>query len=110
PARFDVGVLQRRVDQPQGRDAARIARLHRGLQRTVDVVAQHRPTLQTARYSEASPPCPIPFDAAECGGYLSRSWITNKTIPAGPKRRQPPSWCSPTARCSKAMAWARPAM
>src|ERR1043165_1844104 len=42
PARLDVGVLQRRVDEPQGRDAARIALLHGVLQGIVDVVAQHR--------------------------------------------------------------------
>ena len=28
---------------------------------------------------------------------------TNKTIPAGPSPRPPPSWCSPTAPCSKAI-------
>ena len=40
-ARLDVGVLQRRVDEPQRGNATLVAALHRVLESRVDVVAEH---------------------------------------------------------------------
>ncbi len=40
-ARLDVGILDRRIDHPQGREPQLVLRFHRRLHGLVDVIAQH---------------------------------------------------------------------
>ena len=79
-ARFQVGVLDRGVHQPQGRDPPLVAAFHRFLQRIVDGIAQHGGLFSTQnRLFIARPPA---FDGGEPGG-LSKPLMSPKQDDSG---------------------------
>ena len=85
--RLDVGILDRRIDQTQGRNPALVAGLHCGLEGGVDLVAQHGYGLSRFGARIAVEP------AARCDRRSRPSM--NETQPAGMQPRA--SWSEPKA-------------